>query len=227
VENVQLTLKIIVAYDNQDEVLGSYFTACKDDILGFLLEQKENGFPLEIVEIIESANCHPAYIDLRLSDYQDEPLLVIAYSHGLPHSIRCNNVGYIHSDNVHLFYNSYFSTNACSSAKELGVSFAGKQGVFIGFDKEVRAFKRESGMMETSVKCDNCGLKYAIANPLMTITETFKAIKSYYNMVIDEGDDFQVNVFTLTELRKTRDALKIYGNENFRMQDYLNITLVE
>jgi hypothetical protein len=223
VENVQSTLKIIIAYDNQDEVLGSYFAACKEDILGFLNEQKAEGFPLEIVEIIDSTTCHSAYIDLKLKDYQDQPLLVIAYSHGLSHSLRCNNAGYIHSDNVHLLFNACLSTNACSSAKELGIQFHGQGGVFIGFDKEVRAFKRESGMMQMSINCDNCGLKYTIANPLASITETYKALKSYYNRVIDEGDAFQRNVFTLTELRKTRDALKIYGNGNFNMKEYLNL----
>jgi hypothetical protein len=223
VENAQLTLKIIVAYDNQDEVLGSYFTACKDDILGFLLEQKENGFPLEIVEIIESTNCHSAYIDLKLSVYQDEPLLVIAYSHGLSHSIRCNNVGYIHSDNVHLFYNSYFSTNACSSAKELGILFTGQQGIFIGFDKDVDALLDDTnGAKQISINCDNYGIKYSILKTEKTILETYDAMINYYNQKIDSLD-----FFNASSLRKTRSALKIYGNETFKMQDYLTKIFVE
>ena len=217
-EDAQSTLKIIIAYDNQDEILGSYFEACKDDILGFLIEQKENGFPLEIAEVIGSDNCHSAYIDIKLNNYQNHPLLVIAYSHGLPHSLRCKSAGYIHSDNIHLFFNSYFSTNSCSSAKELGVSFTGKQGVFIGFDTEVCALLGDTNnARRISINCDNYGIKYSIVMRDKTMAETYKAMKDYYSKKIGE-----LAFFEASNLEEARNALKIHGNVNLTLNDLLN-----
>jgi hypothetical protein len=215
-------LKVIIAFDDQDEVLGSYFTACKDDILGFLTEQKDKGRQLEVVEIIHSKNCHTAYVDMRIAAYQNVPLLFIAYSHGLSHSLRCNSVSYIHSDNIKSLFNAWLYTNACSSAKELGVLFTGQQGVFIGFNEEVKAFKEESGMMQASIYCDNCGLKYAIAHLAATTTETYRAMKAYYSQVIYKWVDLEVDIFAIRQLRRTRDALTIHGDTNLKMEDYIN-----
>jgi hypothetical protein len=217
VENVQSILKVIIAYDSQDEDLGSYFTACKEDIVGFLEEQKENGFPLEIIEIIDSRNCHTAYIDLQLAKYQNDSLLFIAYSHGLSHSLRCNRAGYIHSDNVSQLFHSWLYTNACSTAKELGIQFDGQNGVFIGFDKEIKAFKHESGLMQISINCDNCGIKYSISPHLPSAIQTYKAMKSYYNSQIDRLDELRMDAISLGYLRETRDALKIYGNKELKI----------
>jgi hypothetical protein len=221
VENALSMLNIIIAYDNLDSSLGSYFTACKDDMVGYLHEQIANGFPLQIVEVIDSHNCHSAYIDLRLNEYQERPLLFIAYSHGLSHSLRCSGNAYIHhTENVHLLFNSILYTNACSTSKELGVKFNNQNGVSIGFDAEVIAFKQE-GEMQISIYCDNCGLKYGISNQHSTFEEIYNAMKSYYTQKIDEWDEFG-NFLSMSYLRETRDALTIHGNKEITMDQFIN-----
>jgi hypothetical protein len=221
VENEQLTLKVIIAYDNQDAILGDYFTACKDDILGFLKEQQTEGFPLEIVVILDSSKCNAAYIDLKLAAYQNQPLLFIAYSHGLIHSLLCNHQAYLDKDNLKLLFHSFLYTNACSSASGLGTMFQDQQGCFIGFDKEVKAFK-ESEMRKISINCDNCGIKHSIGKPETPISETYKAMKNYYSNQIDKLDDIGGDFLLMEELRNSRDALKLYGNKNLTMKAYIN-----
>jgi transcription elongation factor Elf1 len=217
-------LNIIIAYDNLDTSLGDYFTACKDDMVGYLTEQIANGLSMRIVEIIDSRNCHSAYIDLRLKQYQEQALLFIAYSHGLPHSLQCSGNAYIHhTDNVHLLFNSVLYTNACSTSKELGRTFHNQNGVSIGFDEEVRAFKEESGMMETSINCDNCGLKYGINHPETTFGEIFRVMKNYYSNVIDKYLELEgPRSILATEFIATRSALKIHGNKEMTLNQFIN-----
>jgi hypothetical protein len=219
-------LNVIITYDNLDTSLGTYFTACKDDMVDYLNEQIANGAPMRIVEIIDSRNCHSAYIDLKLNQYQEQALLFIAYSHGSPQSLKCRGNAYIHhTDNVHLLFNSVLYTNACSTSKELGKKFHTQSGVSIGFDEEVRAFKEEGSRMQTSVNCDNCGLKYGISNQNSTFGEIHIAMKSYYNSKIDEWDEFG-DLIAMAYLRETRDALTIHGNKEITMSQFINRFLV-
>ncbi|MEN9610073.1 MAG: hypothetical protein RLZZ628_887 [Bacteroidota bacterium] len=211
----------MIVCDDQDAILGDYFKACKEDIEGFFTEQKKNGFPLEIVEIIYSNNCHAAYIDQQLTAYQNQHLIMIAYSHGLPHALRCKGTNYIDSYNIYLLFNACFYTNACSVGATLGKQFEGKQGAFIGFSKEVVAFQKASGMMKASIDCDNCGLKYIFCNPTASIQETYRTMKAFYNQIIDKYTDIY-DPITIGQLLNTRDALKIYGNRDFTLQNYLS-----
>jgi hypothetical protein len=210
-------LKIIIAFDDQDEALGDYFTACKVDIVGFLEEQQAEGFPLEIVDIIDSQYCHSAYIDQKLEAYQNQPLLFIAYSHGLPHALRCNSVSYIHSDNVQLLFNAYLHTNACSSAKMLGSTFTEKEGIFIGFDEPVDTLIGDNETMQVSINCDNYGIKYSIMMRDRTMLETYQAMINYYDEKIVKLDFFNAQL-----LSNTKEALKIYGNGGISMNQFIN-----
>jgi hypothetical protein len=214
-------LNVIIAYDNLDASIGTYFTACKDDMIGYLNEQIAYGASIQIVEVIDSYNCHSAYIDPLIEEYQGQPLLFIAYSHGMSHSLRCRGVAYIHhTDNVHLLFNSVLYTNACSTSKELGAKFNNQNGVSIGFDTAVIAFKEE-GEMQISINCDNCGLKYGISNQFRTFGEIHQAMKSYYTQKIDEWDEFG-NFLSMSYLRETRDALTIHGNQEITMNQFIN-----
>lgn len=177
---------------------------------------------MEIVEIIDSNNCHTAYIDLQLNAYQNQPLLMIAYSHGLEHSLRCKNAGYISSHNIHLLFNALFYTNACLVATVLGKEFDAKQGAFIGFSKKVRAFHNDISLMKVSVDCDNCGLKYLFCHPKASVGDTYRKMKAFYNQVIDKYTDLSYNIVTIQTLRRTMNSLKIYGNVNLNLQDYIN-----
>lgn len=211
-------LKIIIAFDDQDEDLGEYFTACKTNIVEFLEEQQVNGFPLEIVEVIDSRRCNPVYIDLKLDALRNQPLLFIAYSHGLPQALRCKGESYIHSSNVHLLFNACLHTNACSSAKELGLSFVDKEGIFIGFDKPVDALVSDiNDAKQVSIDCDNYGIKYSIVMREKTILETYQAMINFYDEKIGKLDFFNASF-----LNDTKKALKIYGNENLNMKDYIS-----
>lgn len=210
-------LKIIIAFDDQDDVLGDYFTACKVDIVGFLEEQQAGGFPLEIVDIIDSQHCHSAYIDQKLEACQNQPLLFIAYSHGLHHALRCNSVSYIHSDNVHLLFNACLHTNACSSAKVLGSTFIEKEGIFIGFDEPVDALIGDNEAKRVSINCDNYGIKYSIMMRDRTILETYQAMINYYDEKIVKLDFFNAQL-----LSNTKEALKIYGNGGITMNQFIN-----
>jgi hypothetical protein len=216
-ENDPLMLKIIIAFDNQDEDLGDYFTACKVDIVDFLEEQQINGFPLEIVEIMDSRLCNPVYIEIKLEEYQNQPLLFIAYSHGLPHALSCKG-SYIDSSNVHLLFNACLHTNACSSAKVLGRYFIEKEGIFLGFDEPVDALIDDTnGAKQISINCDNYGIKYSIIMRDKTIVETYHAMINYYEENIRKLDYFNASLLT-----ETKKALKIYGNKEITMNQFIN-----
>jgi hypothetical protein len=199
-------IPIIVTCDEQDSELGSYFAHSKQYLADFLAEMEHT------LEHVEAQRCNQPYIDMLLERTQ-KPLVFISYTHGETHSLRCNGVAYLATDNIEPLHTSFVYAMSCLAATELGATFKKQDGVFIGFDKEVQAFK-SGEYLNTCILCDNFGIIYAISNPNSTIKEAYKVMKQYYTTVIDKLDDMKEQGTYIGYFRNMRDSLKIIGNEN-------------
>ncbi len=205
--------EIIIAVDEQDAALGHYFEQSKQYLYDYLIDSK-NTLP---VTIVGSNNCHQTYVDLLVENAK-KPLVFIAYSHGLPNSLRCNSAAYLSSDNIQPLLTSFIYAISCYSAKELGQTFKEQQGVYIGFKDEIQGF---TGVyLQKCVQCDNSGMMYALENPRASLKEAYKAMKNRYNETIDYLEGIGAETLHIAYFREMRDALTFIGNPNLRIADF-------
>lgn len=209
-------IRFVIAFDDQVADLGEYFSRCKTDIVGFLHEQ-ENIVYEEIHEM-PAALCNEAYVDVSMQHYNPDPFVFIAYSHGINNALRCAGNSYVlKGSNSNRFISTLFYTNACLTAVELGQDLIDNGcHTYIGYDEEIEAFTADR-YMQTSIQCDNAGLKYFFAKN-GTIGEAVTAMKQYYTQNIDKLSDFKDMMYA-GFLTAAREALVIKGNTNLKKED--------
>jgi len=209
-------INIIVAYDDADIQLGTYFENCKKQLLSTL--EKQNDPVIYNIHEIPSNNCNNTYIDSLISKYIPHPFIFIAYSHGNEQVLYCGRSNYVERNiNTHLFLNSLFYTNACSAGKELGNDLI-TQGclVFIGYKKEKFIFPEEI-KRKISILCDNAGIIEFLSNDI-TIFEAFKKMEDIYTQQIDSLNDADDMLF-LGFLVDARESLIFLGRRDLRKGD--------
>ena len=209
-------LHIIIAVDEQDAELGRYFESSKNYLCDYLTQNKNYQ-----IQVVLAANCNQAYINNLITNTQ-KPCVFAAYSHGAKHGLRCNNREYLDSVNILPLLNSFVYAMSCSSAAELGQSFKEQKGAFIGFNKEVKAFKDESDLQKKCIQCDNAGIYYMLANPSLPLKKGHKEMKARYIKLEEyfENED-TYNFFYAAYFRDMRDSLKFIGNENLTINDLM------
>ncbi|MEY4936319.1 MAG: hypothetical protein RIS64_2678 [Bacteroidota bacterium] len=58
-------------------------------------------------------------------------------------------------------------------------------------------------------------------HPKASVGEAYRKMKAFYNQVIDKYIDLSYNIVTIQTLRKSMNSLKIYGNIDLNLQDYI------
>jgi hypothetical protein len=209
-------INIIVAFDNTDIILGTYFENCKKQLL-FNLGKMNNPVIYNICEI-PSNNCNNSYIDSLLIKNIPNPFIFITYSHGDEQALYCRRNKYVEKNiNTHMFLNSLFYTTACSAGKELGGDLIDKGcSVFMGYKKEKFIFP-EKVKQNISILCDNAGIIEFLSNDI-TVFEAFKKMEDIYTQQIDSLYDVDDMVFA-AHLLDAREALVFLGNPNLRIGD--------
>jgi hypothetical protein len=210
-------INIIVAYDNVDTQLGTYFENCKIRLLS-TLGKMNNPVIYNICEI-PNYNCNNSYIDSLLIKNIPNPFIFIAYSHGDKQALYCGKNKYVEKNiNTNMFINSLFYTTACSAGKELGDDLIDKGcSVFIGYKKEKFIFP-EKVKREISTLCDNAGITEFLSNDI-TIFEAFKKMEDIYTQQIDNLNNADDMVFA-AHLVDAREALVFLGKHNLKKGDF-------
>ncbi len=72
-------INVVIAFDNQNASLGSYFEACQRDIVTLLDEQQHL---VKSLSSFTSRQCNAAYIDIHIPLLNHNPFMFVAYSHG-------------------------------------------------------------------------------------------------------------------------------------------------
>ena len=209
-------INIIVAYDNQDDNLGTYFEDCKDQLIEVLTEH--NRFVNGDVREITGVRCNSAFIDITIPSYNTHPFIFIAYSHGNEIALYSGEGCYVEKNmNAHHFRNSLFYTTACSVGKDLGPHLI-EQGclAFVGYKNEIHAYKKEE-RKEISKKCDNAGI-IAFLSDDITVFEAYTRMKDYYTQQIDRQEQVKDMLFA-GDLVEARNSLVCLGDKNLKKED--------
>ena len=203
--------KFIIAYDNQDPQLGSYFTLCKDNLMAFLAQK---GI-IEVVEI-QGLQCTQLNIQLKIEQLESDTFCFIAYSHGNAHSVVSAGESYVTAnENTHLFNNSVFYSNACLCGRTLKTDLILKGcKAFIGSKNEVQVLLLDPHL---SAKLDNYALLVFIEND-RTIHESYLSMLNHYDYEIDRLNSFEkgLGFGKAAYLVEARDALVFDGDKHLK-----------
>ncbi|KAA6318471.1 hypothetical protein EZS27_031525 [termite gut metagenome] len=209
-------INIVIAFDNQNAVLGQYFEDCQNDIATLLDEQSHL---IKSFSKVPSPQCNVAYIDITISSLNTNPFVFIAYTHGVNDGLKCGGGSFVSTDNCQHFKNSLFYSTACLIGKELAPELINKGcKAFIGFNEKTTVIFENPSYRQIFMECDNFALKMFLTSD-SSIGKAFNSMKNHYTNKIDRaielGEDF---VFTRF-LRENRDALVCLGDKNLKKED--------
>lgn len=189
----------ILAFDELDKVLGSFFQSCKEDLDSFF----------------DKSDIKPTFLNSnKLNDLaigfvtQDIPSFVFgAYSHGGSDCLlKSASIPYVSRNNSANFKKSFFYTFSCSSGKELGTDLINNGcHCYIGYRDVIAIW---STYPKPFIECANHGLiQFFNGEESYTI---INQMKNKYNEEIDNvyKEDFLI----ASILKDNRDALILHGN---------------
>lgn len=198
-------VKLLVTYDDQDVVLGSFFGRCRESI-----EQIINAIHDYEMESIDSRNITKAYFDITLPA-KPRPFIKVVYSHG-------NSTSFVNKDgeafikqnvNASLFENTLVYSVSCNVGQSLGVSLVNEENckAFVGYKDEVHIY---TNWHDVFSNCANSGLIYYLQNN-STIEEAVNFMKDAYTDAYDKFiDDYPI---VAAGLYHNKIALVLEGNK--------------
>lgn len=190
-------VNIVLAFDEQDDDMGSFNQGCKDDYEDFLRESSHN------VSYIGASQLNSLNIQFKV---QDLPTFVFAaYSHGHVDKLYGGAGGYISTEeNYNLFKDSFFYTVSCHTGSHLAGSLM-ENGCkcYFGYNNE---FHFWTGYKDFS-DCANWGFVKFLEGEMSHSIYTLMLEK--YNTHIDAVRDTDFVIASL--LRANRDALVMLG----------------
>ena len=167
-------INFVIAFDDENIELGSYFEDCKIDIVNFLSEQE--GLVQSCCEV-PTPNCNADYIVTEIPQLNPDSFVFIAYTHGVEDGLRCNGNSFVSTANAHHFVNSLFYSTACLAGRKLAPDLIAKGcKAFVGYREESEVFENSSHK-QTFIKCDNYAIKMLMTVPDATLGASFGAMK--------------------------------------------------
>ncbi len=201
--------KIILAYDKQDEETGEFFHNCAKD-----LKNITQNLPCEIIKVPSERLSNTAFIDVKISVFDEQPFIFIAYSHGSKKAFLGANGAYVKAGYTTQFSNSLCYSFTCESASQLGPDLI-QNGCrsFWGYNEEVNVY---STYQQVFVECANYGFKQLLNGD--TMQEAFDKMIDFHNQQIDFIAD--KNYFVASILMENRDALTLLGDKGLVLENF-------
>lgn len=201
-------INVILAIDEQDEVLGGFYTECLQD-----LENIEND--KITLTSIRSNSLNEATIVLKTP--ANGKFVFLAYSHGSENELLASGITPYISDtiNIKLFKESFFYACSCSTGKRLGQSLIDNQcSSYIGYKEEFQVWDYNR---KPFVKCANYGYKLFLQGENVESIIT-KMKKEYDKHISDYSNDF----FGSAILLANKNALIALGDLTHSIDRIIN-----
>ena len=208
-------IEFVIAYDEEDVKLGSYFRKCRDQLVSTI--EGIPDFDYSTNEI-QAKQCNRAYLDIALQRLDDLPFIITAYMHGNFKQLVANGGRFVDADEDNTFFsNTLFYTNSCSSGKLLGPSLISDAcRTFIGFDQEVYSLLGDP-YEDISVSCDNHGISAFLTDDV-TAYSAYQSMKDNYTQEIKKLNDAK-DVLRAGILISAREALVFHGDQELKKAD--------
>lgn len=208
-------IRFVVAKDEANAALGTYFDASKNYLDGLA-----GGIDTESdLHVMNSKECKRTYVSDTLPKVCGEkPFIFVVFSHGNEKACVAGGVNYIDEGNVGSFKNSFFYSTACLNGRELGVKLV-EEGceAFVGFTEESNAYSIDE-YREVFIKCDLACLSSFLSKKDKTLKEAESDAISYFNMQIDKLDSL-TELLIKGALIENREALRVLGNKELKREN--------
>ncbi len=177
-------LNLLIIYDDLDRRRGDYFATSHQDLYSKL----KPSF-LSNLQALNTNDCLAQTIDHYTSNFNGQPFIFVAYTHGSENALHISTEDYIHKKNAYLFNKTLFYACTCLSAKSLG-QFLLDNGctVFMGFNSTITSCRPEAeGIYQA---CENIFLEHFI-NTDSTIQECLNVMyKKYTDMSLHLSETY-------------------------------------
>lgn len=199
-------IDILLAFDEDDDDIGSFNQGCKEDYEAFFNGSTHN------IDYINSNTLNSLNVQLRVE--QLSSFIFVAYSHGDNHRLFSRNGDYISTEvNIALFRNSFFYTVSCYTGNKLGNELINNGcKCYIGY-KDL--FNSWLGYKDFS-ECANYGFFKFLEG--ISTDEVYSSMIEKYNSHIDNL--YKENFMQAALLRENRDGLRKLG-ENIVINDLI------
>lgn len=208
-------IKILIAFDDVDIVLGNYFNENKiriSDIFNDTFNDKGR------ICLFDNSMCVENTISDILPNENSNPFVFVAYTHGNEDSLYCNHLPFVSDKNSNLLKNSLFYSTACKIGINLGHNLIiNGCFTFVGFDDLSWVFN-DPANWKINIDCDNYALILFLTKDI-EIKEAVNLSKSYHENRIDYLRQIGENPLYMTALNKNKNALICLGNQNLMRSD--------
>jgi len=207
---------ILIAFDSLDEVQGTYFSNCSEELLNHLPSYLEDK-----VELISDQNLNFASVGLKLEEVKEQTFIFAAFCHGTKLSLNGIRRPFLKiGENSSLLKNSLVYTNACSTGQKFGREVIDEGAIaFFGYDKEVDSLIAEE-FLPLSVRCDVYAL-HLFLHDNRTLKDAKNAAKTFFTAKSREV--FKGNPFAASLIIANRDAMIIHGNDQITFNELFQI----
>ncbi|MDF0716946.1 hypothetical protein PY092_12360 [Muricauda sp. 334s03] len=208
-------IEFIIAYDERDLELGTYFQKCRDEL--HTLIQNLPNFS-HTANDVPANRCNMAYLEINLGKLRDMPFIIAAYTHGNSKQLVVNGTRFIDTDEDNSYFqNSFFYTNSCSSGIKLGPNLIDNNcSAFIGFDSDVDALLGDY-YEDLSIKCDNYGIT-AFLSQEITAIQAYDQMRDNYTNEIQKLQN-SMDILRAGILINARESLVFHGNKELTKTD--------
>jgi hypothetical protein len=205
-------INTLIAYDDNDFELGTYFSDSHQDILLDITGIEEISFTS-----IQGLDCTENNINITVQSLNGIRFIFVALTHGNNEQLISNEV-YVSANNSNSFSNSFFYTCACSSGSSLGnILINNGCLVYVGYYSTVYIHEDYSSVF---YKCQNFALKSFLTTE-ESIKTSYDKMVNYYDQEIDRlvmgsMDD----VLAASSLVSNRNSLILLGDGSLTKNDF-------
>ena len=207
-------INTFIAYDDNDNDFGVYFTDSHNDILAeFKLNELVNNVS------ISGVNCTEISVNDKLGAMNGNSFIFVAISHGNEDEFWSHEV-YISTNNANRFLNSFIYSTACSTGKKLAqVLIDNGTLAFIGYNDTILVPLDYSNLFYS---CENFGIKSFLKNEESIENCYNKLIENYTNEIDILLAGNMEDLIIAATLIDNRDKLIFLGN-GLLTRDYFNL----
>ena len=200
---------IIVACDNEDSKLGSFFNACAADLAAFFNDEEY------VLETIPSSTLNSTYLQIVIEKISAPSFIICPYSHGESNALLCRGEKYIEKDiNMHLFSGALFYSFSCLASLELGTSLVDNGcRAFVGYKNEASIWTTYQGVF---VECANYAMK--MFSEGLSLSSAFDKMIEKHNQEIDKM--YAMDFFIASIIADNRDGLVLLGDRGVTIEDF-------
>lgn len=208
---------LLLIYDDLDESRGDYFSASHQHFI-----TKLNDLDSFSLQSLNTNLCSLNSIDHYISNFNGQPFIFVAYTHGSEDALEISGEQYIHEQNAYFFSETLFYACSCLSAKMLGEKLRNEGcRIFAGYDARISSLNPECEPI--FFECENAFLTHFLTTN-STIQESLsfmyrKYEEMKYHLTADYG------IFTSSILENNLESFKLFCNDEDRKLTKLHFVL--